>query len=142
MLKIEYGRRQFVQRAGGYGLACIATVSGLAALSGCNGKQEAEPAKTQSPEAQDPPGQYKSAIDAAREAADPCNDTSSLGQDALATREAFEYESQSADATELCRTCEFWGPAPAGDLCGTCTIVKGPIHPLGTCISWEEKSNT
>jgi len=136
MLKRKYGRRQFMRRSGGYGLVFVAAASGLGFLNGCNGKQEAEPKV----DAQ--PGQYKSALEAAQEAADPCNDTSSLTDSALATRETFEYESRSADGTDLCRTCDFWRPSPTAGLCGTCTIVKGPVHPLGTCISWEEMSDT
>ncbi len=135
MLKIKYGRRRFLRQAGRYGLASLAAAGGLAILNGCNGKQEAE-----KPGSEELSNQYKSALDAAQEAADPCNNTLSLSQDELATRENFEYESRSSDGTDLCRTCDFWRPSSKGDLCGTCTLMKGPIHPLGTCISWEEKS--
>ncbi len=134
MLKTKYSRRYFLRQAGRIGLAGIAAAGGLAALTGCNGKQEAEKSSSEAL-----PNQYKSALDAAQEAAEPCNDTSSLSQAEIETREDLEYVSRSPDGTELCRDCAFWRPSPKGDLCGTCTLMEGPIHPLGTCITWEEK---
>ena len=81
-------------------------------------------------------------IDAAREAADPCNDLSQLTPDARATRTTFKYQPRAKDPTKLCVTCNSWIPDPMGGLCGTCTMVKGPIHPKGGCGSWEEKVRT
>ncbi len=128
MSTTNFGRRRFIRQVGLCGLAGAATAGGLTVLSGCEGKEAAEKAAAQP----------HNAVKAAQEAADPCNDLSSLTQPELAVRETFEYEARSADGTDLCRTCEFWRPAADGGPCGTCTIVKGPVHPLGTCISWAE----
>lgn len=132
MLQKKYDRRQFMYRAGVCGLFGVATASGLTILGGCDAKEEAEKAAAQ-------PHQ---AIQAARAIANPCEDLSALSSAAIATREEFDYESRSADGTELCRTCSYWRPSPRGDFCGTCTLMKGPIHPLGTCTSWEETEET
>ena len=131
-MEIKNNRRRFLKNAGSYSLVLAASASGLAILSGCSGKKEDDP--------QALPNQFKSALDLAQEAADPCNKTSELSEAALVTRENFEYESRSPDGTELCNTCDYWRPSQKDDLCGTCTIVKGPIHPLGTCVSWDEIS--
>ena len=131
MLKSNFTRRQFICKATGYGLAGIATTSGLWVLAGCDdAKKEASKAAAQ-------PNQ---AIQAAREVANPCTDLSALSATEIAIRDDFEYVSRSADGTELCRTCTYWRPSPRGDFCGSCTLMKGPIHPLGTCDSWEERS--
>jgi len=132
MLKNKYDRRQFMQQVGGYGIAGIAAIAGLTALSGCGGEKEAEKVAAKP----------HNAISAAKEAADPCNDVSTLTRDELATRTTFKYEAKATDATKPCDTCNFWEPAAEGDLCGGCTLVKGPIHPLGSCMSWVEKIKT
>ena len=126
----QYNRRHFIRQTGICGLAVVATASGLTILTGCNAKQEAEEVAATP----------HNAINAAQAVADPCNDLSSLTKGEIETRNAYDYESRSADGTELCRTCEFWQPSGSGELCGTCTLMNGPIHPLGTCNSWEEKA--
>ena len=120
-------RRQFVKRAGVWGLAGVGAVY----LPGC-GKEEAEelaakPNKT---------------IQAAREAADPCNDLSELTIDERTTRTTFKYQPIAKDPAKLCVTCNFWIPDPKGGLCGGCTLVKGPVHPKASCVSWVEKVRT
>ena len=101
-------------------------------LSGCGGEKKAEQAGAQA----------HNAVKAARQAADPCNDLTTLTKDELTTRTTFKYETKATDATKLCETCNFWQPSAKEELCGACTLVKGPIHPLGSCISWVEKIKT
>lgn len=132
MLKKQYDRRQFFRQAGFYGLAGVATISGLVIQSGCGAEEEAEKLAAQP----------HNAISAARAVADPCNDLSTLTKDQLVTRETFKYETKASDATKLCQSCNFWQPSTKGEPCGTCTLVKGPIHPLGSCMSWVEKIKT
>ena len=136
MLKTNYTRRIFLKKAGSYSLVFAATASGLALLNGCNGKKEDEVPD----ENQALPNQAQSTLEKAQEAADPCNNTSDLSEATLQAREEFDYESRSDDGTELCNTCEYWRTSSDDSLCGTCTIVLGPIHPQGTCNIWEEKS--
>jgi hypothetical protein len=128
----KIGRRAFLREIGQYSLAGLATIGGVAALAGCGGEKEAEKIGAQP----------HNAIQAAQEAADPCNDLSVLTKDELTTRTTFKYENRATDATKLCKTCNFWQPAPKGEFCGGCTLVKGPIHPLGSCMSWVEKVKT
>jgi len=120
-------RRQFVKRAGVWGLAGVVAVY----LPGC-GKEEAEELAAKP----------HNAIQAAKEAADPCNDLSQLTPGEQTTRTTFKYEPVAKDPTKLCVTCNFWIPDPKGGLCGGCTLVKGPIHPKASCMSWVEKVRT
>ncbi len=120
-------RRQFVKKAGVWGLVGVAAVY----LPGC-GQEEAEELAAKP----------HNAIQAAREAADPCNDVSQLSPGERTTRTTFKYQARAKDPTKLCVTCNFWVPDPKGGLCGTCTLVKGPIHPKAGCMSWAEKIRT
>ncbi len=132
MLKSKCDRREFLHRVGGMGLAGFAAVTGLTAQSGCGADKEAEKVAAKP----------HNAIESAKAVADPCNDLSTLTKDQMVTRTTFKYENKASDATKLCETCNFWLPATKGELCGTCTLVKGPIHPLGSCMSWVEKVKT
>ncbi|MDX2474699.1 MAG: hypothetical protein QNL91_13440 [Candidatus Krumholzibacteria bacterium] len=132
MSENKYDRRQFIQQAGGFGLAGIAAITGLMAQSGCGADKEVEKAAATP----------HNAIEAAKAVADPCNDLATLTKDELVTRTTFKYETQATDPTKLCNTCNFWQPSTKGELCGGCTLVKGPIHPLGSCMSWVEKIKT
>jgi len=127
LMREKMNRRQFVKRAGVFGLAGMAAVY----LPGC-GKDQAEELGSQP----------RNAVNAAMEAADPCNDISQLAPDERTTRTTFKYQPRAQDPTKLCVTCNFWIPDPKGGLCGTCTLVKGPVHPKGSCISWVEKTRT
>jgi hypothetical protein len=62
-----------------------------------------------------------------------CDDKSSLTPDELATRNSLGYTDRSPDAAQLCIKCRQYVPAPSADACGGCKIMKGPIHPNGTC---------
>lgn len=62
-----------------------------------------------------------------------CNDTSGLSpEDAKIRTEAAAYTEPSMDASKHCADCVQFVPG-ASDGCGTCKVVKGPIHPKGTC---------
>ena len=123
----KMNRREFVQRAGLFGLAGVA----VAVLPGCVGDK-----------AEELGAKPHKAIEAAQEAANPCSDLSQLTPGELATRTTFKYEKVAKDPTKLCTTCTFWVPDPKGGLCGTCTLVKGPIHPKASCMSWAERIRT
>lgn len=126
MFRTDLGRRDFMRQAGLYGLAGLATIGAAAVLGGCGSKEKAE-------EVGAAPG---NAVKAAQEAADPCNDLTKLTDTELTTRATFKYVPRAADTAKICETCNFWQPAAAGEICGGCTLVKGPIHPLGGCMSW------
>lgn len=68
-----------------------------------------------------------------------CDDVSDLAEEDAALRSALEYVDKSPHGDDKnCSSCSFYA---AGDenQCGRCTLVKGPIHPLGYCTSWASK---
>lgn len=69
-------------------------------------------------------------------AAASCTDTAGLGADEAQARVAMEYVDRAASPTKACASCQQWlatGPAGAPAGCGGCRVLKGPIHPAGTC---------
>jgi hypothetical protein len=120
-------RRQFVKRTGLWALTGV----GAAILQGCTPDEQEEIA-----------AKPHNAISAAKEAADPCNDISELTPDERVTRTTFKYQPVAKDPTKLCVTCNFWIPDPQNGLCGGCTLIKGPIHPKASCMSWAAKIKT
>lgn len=138
MIPANRSRRQFLRETGTTFLAGWAVASGLVNLAGCGGGEEE--ATAGKPDAAN--GAAKNAVDAAREAADPCSDVSGLTEAELATRTTFEYEKEASDPEKPCDTCNFWIPPEGDSPCGGCTLVKGPIHPLGSCMSWAAKIET
>jgi hypothetical protein len=126
-LEKKMNRREFVQWSGLFGLAGAA----VAFLPGCGGEK-----------AEEIGAKPHQAIQAAKDAADPCTDLSQMTPEQLATRTTFKYEPRAKDPTKPCITCNFWIPDPQEGFCGTCTLVKGPIHPQAGCMSWAEKVKT
>ena len=55
-----------------------------------------------------------------------------------ATRHSLQYVDQSPDPAKLCSNCNLFLPGSGG--CGGCTVMKGPIHPNGYCLSWVQKA--
>lgn len=123
----KWNRREFIHHAGIFSLAGL----GFMILPGCTPDEREEIA-----------AKPHNAIQAAREAADPCNNLSELSMDDRASRMTFKYEPMANDPTKLCVTCNFWIPDPKGGFCGGCTLVKGPVHPKASCMSWVEKART
>jgi len=132
----KYDRRGFLVRAGVYGVAGVVAAGSLATMAGCGGDKTAEKA------AEDTGNTVttgQETIAKAKEIADPCNDVSGLTEQELITRTTFKYETVATDKTKLCNTCNFWEPELEGETCGGCTLIKGPIAALGSCISWVAK---
>ncbi|HSN83523.1 MAG TPA: high-potential iron-sulfur protein [Polyangiales bacterium] len=68
-----------------------------------------------------------------------CDDVSGLSNEDAKLREALEYQDRSPHGEKKnCSNCAFFRPAEA-DECGACTLIRGPIHPLGYCNSWAAK---
>ena len=68
-----------------------------------------------------------------------CDDASGLAEEDVALREALEYADKSPHGeSKNCSICSFY-VAGGKNECGRCTLVKGPIHPLGYCTSWASK---
>lgn len=62
-----------------------------------------------------------------------CSDKSSLSADDVTARNALAYVDHSLDAAQVCVKCRQYVPAPESDACGSCKVLKGPVHPNGTC---------
>ncbi|TNF61181.1 MAG: hypothetical protein EP303_06010 [Deltaproteobacteria bacterium] len=68
-----------------------------------------------------------------------CEDVSGLSKDDAGLRSALEYRDRSPHGNEKsCSSCAFY-KAGGKNECGECTLVRGPIHPLGYCNSWAAK---
>jgi hypothetical protein len=65
-----------------------------------------------------------------------CNETAGLSPEDLKARVVtFDYVDTSPDPQKRCTACKQFRTAGEGQ-CGSCTIVKGPINPNGTCKSF------
>ena len=119
-------RRNFIQRIGLLGAAG-------AVLAGCGGGDEADPEMGDGAVTDDD-------LSAATNA-ETCDDLTGLTEAEIqARRETFQYVDESPNPEQLCDNCQFWLPAENDGFCGGCTIVKGPIHPDGWCISWAPQT--
>lgn len=114
-------RRAFLKNSGIAGIAACGLVAGLA---GCGGEKEKSV-----PAAASKAPKTKANLD-------PCNDTSALTNAERVTRTTFKYEEVSNDSAKHCDICNFWQASTTSSPCGTCTLVKGPIQPKGSCMSW------
>ncbi len=62
-----------------------------------------------------------------------CTDVTGLSGDEVNQRNNIAaYVDVTPDASKKCALCVQYVPA-APNACGTCKVVKGPIHPDGTC---------
>lgn len=68
-----------------------------------------------------------------------CTDASGLPEPDRQARLAAQYVDRAPDPTRSCERCSFFQAGPASQ-CATCTIVRGPIHPEGTCQLWAAAS--
>lgn len=62
-----------------------------------------------------------------------CPDTGALSNDDVEARKGLGYVELSPDAWRNCAMCRQYVRAPSSDQCGGCRLLKGPIHPRGTC---------
>jgi len=62
-----------------------------------------------------------------------CDEAPGLSpEDAKVRNDVAVYVEKSPDITKYCKDCVQFVPA-GKDACGGCKVVKGPIHPEGTC---------
>ncbi len=129
----DISRRHFIQRMSLFGAAGIGASTLLAA---CGGDQQADtPAETPADTTAEAPAETPA------ETAEgfTCTDTSGLTEQELTMRTTLQYVDASPDREKACGLCALYVAAVAGQNCGTCTIIKGPIHPKGTCTSFAPK---
>jgi hypothetical protein len=69
-----------------------------------------------------------------------CQDVSGLSETDAELRNQLEYRDDSPyGEKKSCSSCAFYKAGKKNE-CGQCTLVKGPIHPLGYCNSWSAKA--
>jgi hypothetical protein len=62
-----------------------------------------------------------------------CADAPGLAPEEASARTTLAYAEPARDAARTCATCQQYVPAPADGACGACKVLKGPVHPGGTC---------
>jgi hypothetical protein len=67
-----------------------------------------------------------------------CMDVSGLKDEEKSQRTLLKYVDTSTDPAKVCLGCAQF-KAAAANSCGTCILVKGPIHPKGGCSVWAAK---
>ena len=60
-----------------------------------------------------------------------CTDDRALSEGDRTARVAVAYADRAPDPERTCDRCQHY--LPAGDGCGTCKLLRGPINPQGTC---------
>ena len=76
----------------------------------------------------------------AAEASFSCMDTTGLEEADITMRNTLLYTDQSETEGQNCANCQLYVLPEAGSNCGTCTTVKGPIHPDGWCSIWAAQT--
>ncbi len=67
-----------------------------------------------------------------------CTDTTGVTPSDLQMRNSLAYSDTSTEPEKACDKCLHFLPGPE-NACGTCRLVRGPIHPKGTCKSFVPK---
>ena len=68
-----------------------------------------------------------------------CTDVTGLTPDDIQARTTLAYSDFSTDVKKTCATCQQFVEANK-EGCGTCKILKGPVHPNGSCKSFALKA--
>lgn len=71
---------------------------------------------------------------------DSCVDTSGLEKDEVQARVSLAYQDATPFPPKECETCVQYIAPKAEGACGTCKLLKGPVHPHGFCKSFAPKS--
>lgn len=68
-----------------------------------------------------------------------CTSTEGLSEAEVTTRNSQAYTDSSTNADQNCANCTLYRAGQAGQ-CGTCTVIRGPIHPDGYCNLWAAQT--
>ena len=68
-----------------------------------------------------------------------CSDTSGLSPAETSLRTSLAYVDKSSDVAKTCSNCTLY-KAGSPEQCGSCSLVKGKIHPGGYCNSWAKRA--
>ena len=69
-----------------------------------------------------------------------CMDTSGMAEADITMRNMLQYTDVSETEGQDCKNCQLYVMPVEGQNCGTCTTVKGPIHPGGWCTIWAAQT--
>jgi hypothetical protein len=67
-----------------------------------------------------------------------CTDVATLSKDDQQSRTQSQYVDRTTEAGKNCESCQQY--IAGGDGCGTCKLLKGPVHPWGYCKVYAQKS--
>lgn len=68
-----------------------------------------------------------------------CTDVTGLAPFDITTRATLRYADRSPDPDRTCKRCVQFISGVSG-ACGTCKVMRGPVHPNGTCSSFTRGS--
>ena len=68
-----------------------------------------------------------------------CADTTGLTAEDVGARTTLAYLDRSADPAKSCKLCQQYVEPTTAGACGTCKLLRGPIHPAGTCKAFALK---
>lgn len=69
-----------------------------------------------------------------------CASSPNLLPQEIQQRRALGYADRSPDPQKSCATCQHYLPSSDPTQCGGCALLKGPIHPKGTCTAYLRKT--
>jgi High potential iron-sulfur protein len=84
--------------------------------------------------------QLPAAVLFVRTATGACVDPDDLSASVQGMRESLEYTDAASQSTQACGGCSFFKPKKAGDSCGHCEVLGGPVDVKGHCVSWTKRS--
>ena len=69
-----------------------------------------------------------------------CTDTAGLAKDDVQARAAVAYADSSPQPGKACSGCQQFVAPPDEGTCGSCKLLKGPVHPNGYCRAFAPKA--
>jgi hypothetical protein len=69
-----------------------------------------------------------------------CTSTLGLDQSEIKVRTSLGYQDRGPDPKRHCSDCQQYVQPPSVDQCGSCKVMKGPVHPRGTCNVFTPKA--
>jgi hypothetical protein len=76
----------------------------------------------------------------AKKEPDSCTSTLGLTNDEIKMRSTLAYADRSPDPKKHCAECVQYVAPPEIDQCATCKVLKGPVHPKGSCNVFSPKT--
>ena len=80
-----------------------------------------------------PAGVAALALGCAKKEPDACTSTLGLTNEEIKARNSLGYHDRSMDPKKHCIDCVQYVAPPSIDQCGSCKVLKGPVHPRGSC---------